>query len=215
MIGRLTGTLAYDELDGTLVLDVRGVGYEMSTPPGTAGRLRALAPEGPATVFVHTHVREDALQLFGFATPEDRLLFRTLIGVSSIGPKTALAILAALPAAELARAVQRREIGRLTAVPGVGKKTAERLMLELRDKMAGVSFAGGGAVSAPAPGGAAGAAPGGGGGAPPARELLFGALTRMGFKGPDVDRAIDEFGDRVGAEPLGDLVREALQRLTK
>jgi holliday junction DNA helicase RuvA len=186
---------------------VQGVGYEVSTPPGTGGRLRALAPQGPAVLHVHTHVREDIFQLFGFATADDRLLFRTLLGVSSIGPKTALAIIAALPAAELARAVQRRELGRLTAVPGVGKKTAERLMLELRDKLAGASF--------PAGPVAAGGKASGAGAAPAARELLSGALTRMGFKAPDVDRAIDEFGDRVGAEPLGDLVREALQRLTK
>lgn len=213
MIGRLTGSIAHEELDGTLVLDVQGVGYEVSTPPGTGGRLRALAPQGPATLHVHTHVREDTLQLFGFATPDDRLLFRTLLSVSSVGPKTALAIIAALPAAELARTVQRREIGRLTAVPGVGKKTAERLMLELRDKFAGASFTSGATAGGTAAS-SGGTAPSGGG-APPARELLFGALTRMGFKGPDVDRAIDEFGDRVGAEPLGDLVREALQRLTK
>jgi Holliday junction DNA helicase RuvA len=161
---------------------------------------------------VHTHVREDTLQLFGFATPEDRVLFRTLLGVGGIGPKTSLAIIAAMPAAELARAVQRREIGRLTAVPGVGKKTAERLMLELRDKLSGSSFSSG---SAPAASSGAGASAGGAAAGPPARELLFGALTRMGFKGPDVDRVIDEFGDRVGQEPLGDLVREALQRLTK
>lgn len=208
MIGRLTGSIAQEELDGTLVLDVQGVGYEVSTPPGTGGRLRALAPQGPAVLHVHTHVREDIFQLFGFATADDRLLFRTLLGVSSIGPKTALAIVAALPAAELARAVQRRELGRLTAVPGVGKKTAERLMLELRDKLSGASFPAGAAA-------ATGGKASGAGAAPPARDLLSGALTRMGFKAPDVERAIDEFGDRVGAEPLGDLVREALQRLTK
>ncbi|HEU4410999.1 MAG TPA: Holliday junction branch migration protein RuvA [Polyangiaceae bacterium] len=212
MIGRLTGSIVNEDIDGTLVLDVQGVGYEVSTPPGTGGRLRALWPQGPSTLHVHTHVREDTLQLFGFATPEDRVLFRTLLGVGGIGPKTSLAIIAAMPAAELARAVQRREIGRLTAVPGVGKKTAERLMLELRDKLSGASFSAG---SAPAVSSGAGASAGGTAAGPPARELLFGALTRMGFKGPDVDRVIDEFGARVGQEPLGDLVRESLQRLTK
>ncbi len=212
MIGRLTGSIVSEDLDGAVVIDVQGVGYEVSTPPGTGGRLRALAPQGPATLHVHTHVREDIFQLFGFATPEDRALFRTLLGVSSVGPKTALAIIAALPASELARVVQRRELARLTAVPGVGKKTAERLMLELRDKLAGASFAAGPAP-APAAGGKAAAAAASS--APPPHELLFGALTRMGFKGPDVDRTIDEFGDRVAQEPLGDLVREALQRLTK
>src|SRR5258706_12602218 len=124
MIGRLTGFPLADE-DGALVVDVRGVGYEIAAPLGTAGRA-AKDAEGRITVYVHTHVREDALMLFGFATETERHAFRTLIGVSNVGPKTALAVLSALPSADLARAIAAKDVPRLTAISGVGKKTAER-----------------------------------------------------------------------------------------
>src|SRR3954471_6600235 len=133
MIGRLTGIPLSDE-DGALVIDVHGVGYEVSAPLGTAGRA-ARDAEGRVTIYVHTHVREDALMLFGFAMESERHAFRTLIGVSNVGPKTALAVLSALPAADLARAIAAKDVARLTAISGVGKKTAERLVLELRDKL--------------------------------------------------------------------------------
>src|SRR5688572_8826448 len=100
MIGRLTGKVVEEE-DGTTVVDVRGVGYELVTPIGTIGRA-STDSEGNVTFFVHTHVREDQISLFGFATDGDRVAFRTLIGVSSVGPKTAIAVLSALPANELA-----------------------------------------------------------------------------------------------------------------
>src|SRR5262249_20158852 len=134
----LTGEIAESDGDGTLVVDVSGVGYEVLAPLGTAGRLRAETPHGPVTLHVHTHVREDAFQLFGFATLADRAVFRTLLGVSNVGPKIALAVLSALSAAELSRVVARKELGRLTSISGVGKKTAERLLLELRDKLPNV-----------------------------------------------------------------------------
>src|SRR5579859_1351934 len=134
MIGRLTGKVLAEEGDGTVVVDVGGVGYELSVPLGTVGRA-TVGAAGDATFYVHTHAREDALSLFGFATEPDRLAFRTLIGVSSVGPKTALAVLSALPAAELGRAIAAKDLGKLTSIPGIGKKTAERLVLELRDKL--------------------------------------------------------------------------------
>jgi Holliday junction DNA helicase RuvA len=205
MIGRLTGTVAHEEADGTLVLDVHGVGYEVTTPLGTTGRVRA-AGAADVTLYIHTHVREDALQLFGFASADERLAFRTLLGISSVGPKIALAILSVLPAPDLARVVARKEIARLTGVPGVGKKTAERLLLELRDKFTFAPSVGGSmsAASGPAPTSAG----------PGPRDLLLSALTRMGYKPAEAERAIDELGDRVGSEPLGDLVREALRFLS-
>src|SRR5262249_28040550 len=110
LIGRLSGRVADESADGTIVLDVQGVGYEVALPIGSLGRL--LASAGPKhagppeiTIFVHTHVREDALSLFGFATREDRAAFRALIGVSNIGPKTAMAVLGALPGPELSMTV--------------------------------------------------------------------------------------------------------------
>jgi Holliday junction DNA helicase RuvA len=203
MIGRLTGTIAA-QADGAALLDVRGVGYELLVPLGTIGRLKPDA-EGHVSVHVHTHAREDALVLFGFATEADRLAFRTLIGVSSIGPKTALAVLGSLPADELARVIATKSLGQLTAVPGIGKKTAERMVLELRDKlpqgpMSAVSVA---AAARPA------AAPSSN------AELLASALTRMGYRPAETERAVAALEDRVGTEPLPELLREALAFLAK
>ena len=205
MIGRLVGRIVEDSADGTLVLDVRGVGYELTVPLGTVGRATPdAAPdaEGAITLFVHTHVREDAFVLYGFATREDRAVFRQLIGLSNIGPKIALSILGALPVAELASAVHHGEVAKLTRVPGVGKKTAERIVLELKDKvLAPPPLAG---APAPAPRPAARGAK---------AELLHGALTRMGYRPAEAERAVVALGARVEAEPLADLVREALSVL--
>src|SRR5271163_3526141 len=128
MIGRLTGKVIAQEPDGTIVLDVAGVGYELAAPLGTLGRAR---PDegGRVTLWVHTHVREDALALFGFSDETERAAFRALLAVSNVGPKIAVAVLGALPASELARAVAGRNLGRVTAVSGIGKKLAERLLL--------------------------------------------------------------------------------------
>src|SRR5579883_1261728 len=168
MIGRLTGKVVSHEAEGGVLLDVGGVGYELVVPLGTLGRARP-DETGRVTLWVHTHVREDALALFGFADASERAAFRLLLGVSNVGPKIAVAVLGALPVDELGRAVARRDLGAITAVPGVGKKIAERLLLELRDKLAALS---------PAAGAAAG--PGAGAiAADDAAERLRGALTGM------------------------------------
>src|SRR5262245_18821121 len=127
VIGRLRGRVAGDEVSGLVVVDVGGVGYEVITPAGTLGRARRVGSDDVELV-IHTHVREDALELFGFANESDRRVFRLLIGVPNVGPKTALGVLSALPAAELSRAVRMSDVARLTKVPGIGKKTAERLV---------------------------------------------------------------------------------------
>ena len=124
MIGRLTGTVVSQadlgsSAGGTILVDVQGVGYEVLVPMGTVGRLSP-SPDGRITLHIHTHAREDALVLFGFATDRDRFAFRTLIGVSSVGPKTALAVLSVLPADDLARAIAMNSLGDLTQVPGIG-----------------------------------------------------------------------------------------------
>ena len=134
MIGRLVGRVVTHEADGVSVLDVAGVGYEVMLPQGTLGRARA-DDTGRITLWVHTHVREDALSLFGFADELERSAFRVLLGVSNVGPKIAVAVLGALPAAELAAAVARKDLAAFTSVSGVGKRIAERLLLELRDKI--------------------------------------------------------------------------------
>lgn len=200
MIGRLVGKLVEEAADGAAILDVQGVGYEVIVPLGAVGRATGLAGEGaPLTLWIHTHVREDAFLLYGFATREERAVFRQLISVSSIGPKIALSILGALSVGELASAVAGGETTRLTRVPGVGKKTAERIVLELKDKLLAA------APTLAAPAAAAKAAPRGA-----KAELLHGALTRLGYRPAEADRAVAALGSRVEAEGLSDLVREAL-----
>jgi Holliday junction DNA helicase RuvA len=133
MIGRLTGKLL-EKQPPQILLDVGGVGYEVDVPMSTFYVLPHLGEA--TTLFTHLVVREDAQLLYGFATREERNSFRTLIKVSGIGAKIALAILSGMTADELALAVASEDIKRLSAVPGIGKKTAERLVLELRGKLA-------------------------------------------------------------------------------
>jgi Holliday junction DNA helicase RuvA len=201
MIGRLVGHLESQEDDHTIVLDVHGVGYELMVPLGTVGRLTPNSA-GAVTLVVHTHVREDALTLFGFASDLDRRAFRTLISISSIGPKSAIGILSALPTSELALAVARKDVGALTRVPGVGKKTAERLVLELRDKLE---------LATPLADGAAAKAR-------PRQDTagqLLTALTGMGYRPAEAERAVSALTDRLDQLPMADLIREALGLLTK
>lgn len=132
MIGRLTGTLI-EKMPPTICLDVGGVGYEIDVPMST---LYGLPDTGAkVTLFTHLTVREDAHILFGFASAQERATFRALIKVTGIGARTALAVLSGMSTEELADAVTRQETGRLTRVPGIGKKTAERLLLELKGKI--------------------------------------------------------------------------------
>lgn len=143
MIGRLSGVIA-EKAPPQVVIDVGGVGYEVDVPMSTFFNLGGLGER--AVLLTHLTVREDAHQLFGFLTHEERATFRQLIKISGVGPKMALGLLSGLSVAELAQAVSRQEAGRLTKVPGIGKKTAERLLLELKDKLAPV--VGGGAAAA-------------------------------------------------------------------
>lgn len=141
MIERLRGVVVSRQADGA-VIDVGGVGFRMEA---SATTLRDLPREGEtASVFTHLHVREDALQLYGFSSEEERDLFLMFIGVSKIGPKLALAALSARRPAEVRRALAAGDVAILQAVPGIGKKTAERLVLELREKVGEISLPGGG-----------------------------------------------------------------------
>lgn len=132
MIGRLTGLLA-EKNPPQLLVDVGGVGYEVDVPMSTFYNLPAIGER--VTLLTHFVVREDAQVLFGFFTAEERATFRQLVKISGVGPRTALAILSGLSVAELAQAVSVQESGRLVKVPGIGKKTAERLLLELKGKL--------------------------------------------------------------------------------
>ena len=135
MIAMLTGQLAYKSLDHVIV-DVQGVGYRLNVPLST---FYALPEEGSVRLHVHTHVREDALLLFGFLTAAEKELFGILISVSGIGPKVAINLLSHSPALELARAIVGGDVKRLSSLPGIGRKTAERLILELKDKLARIA----------------------------------------------------------------------------
>lgn len=140
MIGRLTGTLA-EKNPPQLLVDVNGVGYEVDVPMSTFYNLPGLGER--VVLLTHFVVREDAQVLFGFLTHEERHTFRQLVKISGVGPRTALSILSGLSVSELAQAVSLQETGRLVKVPGIGKKTAERLLLELKGKL-------GDALAAPA-----------------------------------------------------------------
>jgi Holliday junction DNA helicase RuvA len=202
MIGRLTGKVIAQEADGSVVIDVGGVGYELAVPLGTLGRAQ-IDDGGRVTLWVHTHVREEALALFGFANPIERTAFRTLLGISNVGPKLAVAVLGALPVSELAQAVARRDLAAMQAIPGVGKKIAERLLLELRDKLPADSpppMVNGVHRTAAESGGA---------------DKLRGALTGMGFRPGEADRAIASLGDGSRDGSFEDQLREALALLAK
>ena len=131
MIALIRGTLAYKSIDH-VIIDVGGVGYRLSIPLST---FYSLPETGEVSLFTHTHVREDALLLFGFLSIEEKDLFIILIGISGVGPKLAVNILSHIPVGDLKRAIAEGDIKRLSGLPGIGKKTAERLVLELKDKV--------------------------------------------------------------------------------
>src|SRR6478752_2322764 len=198
LIGRLRGRVLSDEATGAVVLDVHGVGYDVTTPVGTLGRARTDA-NSDVELWIHTHVREDALDLFGFATETDRRVFRLLLGVPNVGPKTALGVLSAMTVDELSRAVERGDHARLGKIPGIGKKTAERLVLELKEKLRGLDS---NVASLPVEslGNEA--------------DRLLSALVNMGYRPGEAERAVSALGPKLGSEPLGNLLREALAKLT-
>lgn len=197
MIGRLTGTIVDEEPTGALVVDVRGVGYEVFTPAGTVNQLKRDA-EGKVVVYVHTHVRAEAFDLYGFAHESVRQVFRLLINVPNIGPRTALSVLGALPVPDLVSAVSNGDLKRLNRVPGIGKKTAERLVLELKEKLLAMEPQ----VEATASGQEGN------------RTRLVAALTNMGYRPAEAERAVKGLGAKVDTESLGNLLREALQSLS-
>jgi len=195
MIGWLRGRVLRDD-GGQAVVDVNGVGYELSLPAGTLSR--ASTGDGLVELFVHTHVREDALDLFGFAGETERRVFRQLLAVPNVGPRTALGVLSVLTVSDLARAVADADHAGLSRVPGIGKKTAERLVLELKGKLVVESDGpktGPKAVSSDA------------------RGRLLSALTNMGYRPGEAEKAVSSLGDEVDTKPMGDLLKQALASL--
>jgi Holliday junction DNA helicase RuvA len=199
VIGRLSGRIVDCE-PGAVVLDVAGVGYDLRIPLSTYYRMAA-RPD-PAVLFVHTHVREDALALFGFATREERTAFERLISISGVGPRIALAVLSGIGVDDLARAVLEADRGRLERIPGIGRKTAERILLELRDKKVSPPERDAGPQDLA-----------------PERGLLHdavSALTNLGYGTDAAERAVREAATEVGdTGDLGSLLRQALRRLVR
>jgi holliday junction DNA helicase RuvA len=197
VIARLTGTILDLKTD-RVVLDVHGVGYELAIPLGT---FSALPPAGEkAVLHVHTHVREDALQLFGFATREEKYVFERLLSVSGIGPKVALTVLSGLPLPELVGAIASQNARLLSTIPGVGKKLAERLGLELKEKLAGFGL---------------GNAPGGAAGKTSVVDDAIGALQNLGYKALQAEQAVESAARAVGASDLNKILAAALKSLAR
>jgi holliday junction DNA helicase RuvA len=194
MIGRLTGRLASKAPDHVL-LEVGGVGYLVHIPLSTFYDLPE--QESPASLWIHTHVREDALALFGFLTEREKALFLLLLGVTGIGPRVALTVLSGMPPNELVEALRSKDARKLVAVPGVGKKTADRMVLELSEKVSNL------APEAPAGETAAVAA-----------DDVISALVNLGYRKSEAERAVDAIS-RIGPpKDFGEFLKEALKRLT-
>jgi len=187
MIARLRGTPVASTPEG-LVLDVGGVGYLVAATPSA---VRKAANADEVTVETYLHVREDALQLYGFAERAERDLFVQLLSVNGVGPKVALAIVSGSPADELRRAIVREDAARFTAIPGIGKKTAERIVLELKEKMATV-------VVAPAAGDDV-----------DEHVVARDALVELGYSIADAERALANTDRDASPE---ERVRQALRR---
>jgi Holliday junction DNA helicase RuvA len=191
--------------DGSCIVDVGGVGYEVFVPLGALGRLPA--PPAEVTLHVHTHVREDALVLFGFARPEDKAAFRMLLTVSNVGPKLALAILSVMDANQLAAAIASKDHKRFKGIPGVGQRTAERVILELRDKLGFVS------LGAAVPLAAAPSKPAANTASSAQLAQLASVLVGMGFKPAEADRAVAAIADTADGKPMEALIKDALSQL--
>jgi Holliday junction DNA helicase RuvA len=192
MIGRLSGTLV-EKNPPQILLDVRGVAYEVDVPMSTFYNLPGVGET--ITLLTHLVVREDAHLLFGFASESERRAFRQLIRISGIGARTALSVLSGLSVAELAQAVTLQEPGRLTKIPGIGKKTAERLLLELKDKLGVEATTAVGVHRA----------------APVASDVL-NALLSLGYSDKEAVHAVKQLPEGVA---VADGIKQALKVLAK
>jgi Holliday junction DNA helicase RuvA len=200
MIALLKGTLS-EKAPGRLVVDVGGVGYDVQVPLSTFYVLGE--PGADVMLRIHTHVREDVIALYGFATPLEQQLFERLIAISGVGPKLALAVLSGIEPAELIKAVRLQDVARLTAIPGIGKKTAERIGLELKDRLPTALAAAAGAAEAASP-------------EDQLRSDLLSALLNLGYHRPAAEKAIDAVikgSAQPGFEPaLREVLRSMMRR---
>ena len=198
MIAQLKGQLA-QKSPVCVVVDVAGVGYLVHTPLSTYYSLPNLGDE--VSLKIHTHVREDAIKLFGFLTAEEQQIFEKLISISKVGPKLALTILSGMAPDELVTAVMNHDVARLSTIPGIGKKTAERLTLEMQDKFSDLNFM----ESRPAASRATNGV----------MEDALSALINLGYRKPEAEKAIKTLWDQSKEDiPLETLIKESLNQLS-
>ena len=192
MIGRLSGKLI-EKQPPQIIVDVQGLGYEVDVPMSTFYNLPGLGET--ITLFTHLVVREDAHLLYGFGSDDERRTFRQLLKISGVGPKLALSVLSGLSVADLAQTVAMQETGRLTKIPGVGKKTAERLVLELRDKLDHVSSVAGSSATPKANSGD-----------------VLNALLTLGYNEREAQWALKQIPNDLS---VSESIRQALKQLSK
>lgn len=198
MIARLSGTVL-EKHPNRVVVDVAGVGYDVQVPLST---FYGLGEAGAGiTLRVHTHVREDAISLYGFASPLEQDLFERLIAISGIGPKLALAVLSGIDPGELVRAIRTQDVARLTRIPGVGKKTAERIGLELKDRLPQA-----GSPGAPPETPESGSA---------LRDDLLSALANLGYQRAAVEKAVEGVLKKAPDASFEQALRDVLRGMMK
>lgn len=200
MIASLTGILKVKN-PTEIVLDVHGVGYAVTIPLSTFEKLGEVGSS--ATILTYLHVREDAMQLFGFATDEERVFFKLLISVNGIGPKIAQGILSRIAVSDLKQHISKENISALTAIPGVGRKTAERLVIDLRDKIGKIDTAGSASSAQPD-------------GEEELRQEALLALTSLGYNRPIAEKALRQVLTEMKGEKLSlqNLIKKALRYTT-
>jgi Holliday junction DNA helicase RuvA len=199
MIAFLRGQVL-EKQPNRIIVDVQGIGYELHVPLSTYYDVGEAGTE--VALRVYMHVREDALQLYGFLTDLERQLFERLIGISGIGPKLAVVVLSGLDSRELVAAVQRGDVARLVAIPGIGKKTAERIVLELRDRLSQLV----GPPTAATPAASSGDR---------LRSDLISALQNLGYHRPQAEKAVDTTIAASPEAPFEDALRRALRELMR
>lgn len=197
MIAQISGTLAH-KVPGEVIVDVGGVGYQIFIPLNVFYRLPQIGKS--IRLYIHTHLREDALQLFGFQEPEEKQVFLLLNGVAGIGPKLAVNILSGIPADELARAIKEGDQVRLVSIPGVGKKLAERMIVELRDKFLALAPASSESVAAS-----------------DGSQLMqdaVSALVNLGYRKAEAEKNVRDVA-QTGEQSLETVLKEALRRMSR
>jgi Holliday junction DNA helicase RuvA len=200
MIAFLRGRIL-DKQPNLLIVDVQGVGYHVNVPLSTFYDAGEAGDE--VSLRIHTHVREDALQLYGFLTTLEQQLFERLIAISGIGPKLAVAVLSGIEPGELIGAIHRGDLARLTAIPGVGRKTAERMILELKDRLAHLTVPAGAAMPIPdSPG-------------ERLRTDLLSALQNLGYHRPLAEKAVDASLSSASAPTFEQALKAALRELMR